>query len=82
MTSPFYGDGLFGTDRPEFQTDDWDDQDLLTKDEARLRLEQSVRVTQDEYERARASAPERVAELELYLRRAQAVLDFIAKKTQ
>jgi hypothetical protein len=79
VTSPFYGDDLFGADRPEFETDDWADQDLLTKDEARLRIEQTIQVTKGELERARASEPERVRQLELHIERAQAVLEFITR---
>jgi hypothetical protein len=75
------GDDLFGTDRPDFETDDWDDQDLLTKDEARLRIEQTIRVTEGELQRARASEPERVPRLELHIERARAVLEFIAKQS-
>ena len=78
MTASLDGD-LFGTDRHGFETDDWADQDLLTKDEARLRIEQTIRVTEAELERARGSQPGRVPQLELYLERARAVLEFIAK---
>lgn len=79
MTSQFHGDDLFGTHRPEFETDDWADQDLLTKDEARLRIEQTIQVTKGELERARVAEPERVPQLELHIERAQAVLELITK---
>ena len=79
MTSPFHGDDLFGAHRPEFETDDWADQDLLTKDEARLRIEQTIEVTKGELERARVSEPERVPQLERHIERAQAVLEFISR---
>jgi hypothetical protein len=78
VTAPL-DDDLFGADRREIEADDWSDQDLLTKDEARLRIEQTIRVTESELERARVSEPARVPQLELYLQRARAVLDFIAK---
>jgi hypothetical protein len=81
VTSPFYGDDPSGTHRPDFETDDWADQDLLTKDEARLRIEQTIQATKGELERARRSEPERVPQLELYIERAQAVLEFIAKQS-
>jgi hypothetical protein len=80
VTAPL-DDDLFGTDRHEIETDDWADQDLLTKDEARLRIEQTIRVTEGELQRARASEPERVPQLELYLERARAVLHYIVKPT-
>ena len=35
-------DDLFVGSRQEIAADDWDDQDLLTKDEARLRLRESA----------------------------------------
>ena len=79
MTSPFYSDDLLGADRPEFETDDWADQDLLTKDEARLRIEQTIQVTKADLERARVSEPGRVAQLKLHIERAQAVLEFITR---
>jgi hypothetical protein len=79
VTSPFYGDDLLGAHRPEFETDDWADQDLLTKDEARLRIEQTIQVTNGELERAQVSEPERVPQLELHIKRAQAVLEFITR---
>ena len=78
MTAPL-DDDLFGTDRHDIEADDWSDQDLLTKDEARLRIEQTIRVTQDALERARVSEPDRVPQLQLHLERARAVLEFIAK---
>jgi hypothetical protein len=81
VTSPFYGDDLFGIHRPDVEADDWDDQDLLTKDEARQRIEQTIRVTAGELEQARVSQPERVPQLELYIERAQAVLELIAKQS-
>jgi hypothetical protein len=65
---------LSAPNRPEFDTDDWDDQDLLTKDEARLRVEQGVRVAEEELAAARTSAPDRVASLETYLERARTEL--------
>jgi hypothetical protein len=37
-------DGLFADSRTEIAADDWEDQDLLTKDEARLRLRQSAEI--------------------------------------
>jgi hypothetical protein len=42
---------LFAPSRPNIPTDDWDDQDLLTKDEARLRLERSAEVLRQLIER-------------------------------
>ena len=65
---------LFGDDRHEIVADDWDDQDLLTKDEAGQRLEATIRATEAELEQARVSAPQRVPQLELFLRRAHAAL--------
>jgi hypothetical protein len=81
VTAPLPGDDLFGTHRLDVEADDWDDQDLLTKDEARLRIEQAIRVTASELERARVSQPERVPQLELYIERARAVLELIAKQS-
>jgi hypothetical protein len=78
VTAPL-DDDLFGDDRHDIATDDWADQDLLTKDEARLRIEQPIRVPEDALERARESEPERVPQLELYLERARTVLGNIAK---
>jgi hypothetical protein len=80
VTAPQSGD-LFGADRPGIETDDWADQDLLTKDEARLRIEQTIRVTEAELVRARESEPAQVAQLEQYLERARAVLEFIARRS-
>jgi len=47
--------GLFPDDRPDIEADDWSDQDLLTKDEARLRLEHSLYLAEKDL----ASAVER-----------------------
>lgn len=80
MSTPPPGD-LFGADRGGIETDDWADQDLLTKDEARLRIEQTIRVTEAELARARGSEPARVPQLELYLERARSVLKFIARQS-
>ena len=66
---------LLGDDRPEISTDDWEDPDLLTTQEAGHRLEATIRATEADLETARESAPERVPQLELFLRRARAALE-------
>jgi hypothetical protein len=41
-------EGLFADTRQEIAADDWEDQDLLTKDEARLRLRASAEMIEAE----------------------------------
>jgi hypothetical protein len=63
---------LFAPSRPDIPTDDWDDQDLLTKDEARLRLERSAEVLRQLIERG--GNPDDVASALEQLRRIDRVL--------
>jgi hypothetical protein len=63
---------LFAPSRPDIPTDDWDDQDLLTKDEARLRLERSAEVLRQLIERG--GSPDDVAAALEQLRRIDRVL--------
>jgi hypothetical protein len=76
VSSPLAGDdasgSLFPENRPDIPTDDWDDQDLLTKDEAALRLEHSADLIRGQL--AEASDPAVVAELEEQIARIERVL--------
>jgi hypothetical protein len=76
VSSPLAGDGapgsLFPESRPDIPTDDWDDQDLLTKDEAVLRLEHSADLIRGQL--AETSDPAVVAELEEQIARIERVL--------
>lgn len=58
----------------DLDADDWEDQDLLTKDEAAARLAQAAQAARDDLAAAAATEPERVPGLELRLRQIEAVL--------
>ncbi|MGX7680058.1 hypothetical protein ACSMXN_14295 [Jatrophihabitans sp. DSM 45814] len=75
-------DGLFPESRPDIPTDDWDDQDLLTKDEARLRLEQSAAVLRSDLAKAEQSNPSAVADLELQIKRIEIALSNISQRSK
>jgi hypothetical protein len=70
------GGSLFPESRPDIPTDDWDDQDLLTKDEAALRLEHSAKLARAELAAIRAAngSDSAAAALEDQLRKIEAVL--------
>ena len=76
MSAPLAGDdasgSLFPENRPDIPTDDWDDQDLLTKDEAALRLEHSAALLRAQL--AETSDPAAAGELEEQLGRIERVL--------
>jgi hypothetical protein len=62
--------------RPDIPTDDWDDQDLLTKDEAGLRLQHSANLLRRQLaEAAGSSDSAAVADLETQIHRIERVLD-------
>lgn len=80
MSGPGSIDGdLSADDGREFDADDWTDQDLLTKDEATLRLTQAARVTRDMLAKAQATAPDQVPDLERRLRQIEVILRGIEK---
>jgi hypothetical protein len=68
------GGSLFPESRPDIPTDDWDDQDLLTKDEASLRLEHSARLARTELAQLGGSDPVAAAALEDQIRKIELVL--------
>jgi hypothetical protein len=68
------GESLFPEDRPDIPTDDWDDQDLLTKDEASLRLEHSAKLIRAQLEQVRTNDPGAGQALEEQLGRIERVL--------
>jgi hypothetical protein len=61
-SSPTSGQELFPDSRPEIAGDDWEDQDLLTRDEGVLRLENSAALIRAQLESA-ADDPAEVAGL-------------------
>jgi hypothetical protein len=69
------GDGLFSLSRPDIPTDDWDDQDLLTKDEAGLRLRQSAALLRRQLAETDGSDPAAVSALETQIQRIDRVLE-------
>jgi hypothetical protein len=71
---------LFPESRPDVPTDDWDDQDLLTKDEASLRLEHSARLARTELAQLGSSDPVATAALEDQIRKIEAVLKNIRER--
>ena len=73
-TDPATHDGLFDEARPDIPTDDWEDQDLLTKDEAGLRLQESAALLRNELTEAVRSNPAAVADLEMQIQRIERVL--------
>ncbi|MCL2586423.1 MAG: hypothetical protein FWE35_28680 [Streptosporangiales bacterium] len=58
----------------DLDADDWEDQDLLTKDEAAVRLSNAAQAVRDDLAEAEATEPERVPGLEQRLRQIEAVL--------
>jgi hypothetical protein len=66
--------GFYSQSRPDIAADDWDDQDLLTKDEAGLRLEYSAELLRTQLADADGSDPAAVAALDLQLQRIEKVL--------
>jgi hypothetical protein len=76
VSSPLAEDGapgsLFPENRPDIPADDWDDQDLLTKDEAALRLEHSAALLRTQL--AGTSDPAVAAELGEQITRIERVL--------
>jgi hypothetical protein len=81
VSSPLAEDGapgsLFPENRPDIPADDWDDQDLLTKDEAALRLEHSAALARTEL--AKTSDPVAVAELQQQIARIDRALGNIRR---
>jgi hypothetical protein len=74
--------GFYSDSRPAIPTDDWDDQDLLTKDEARLRLEHSAGLLSQQLADAHGSDPAASAALELQVRRIEKVLKNLRAQRQ
>jgi hypothetical protein len=75
LTSPSGQDSLFADSRMEIAADDWEDQDLLTKDEARLRLLQSAEMLQAQLTGLGPEGdPEQTAQLRTQLDRIDKVL--------
>jgi hypothetical protein len=74
-TSSSGPDSLFADARTEIAADDWEDQDLLTKDEARLRLRESAEMLQAQLAGlGRDGDPEQTAQLRTQLDRIEKVL--------
>jgi hypothetical protein len=79
VTDPIDAPSLFPDDRPDIPTDDWEDQDLLTKDEARLRLEAGLRVVNDQLARLPAGDSTERSALEDQIAKINRVLGNLAK---
>jgi hypothetical protein len=82
VSEPDTGDGgsLFPDSRPNIPTDDWDDQDLLTRDEAGLRLAQSAQLARSQLAQLDGSDPAAAAALEDQIRKIEVVLENLRRR--